>query len=274
MIELRLTEGGGMSYYQYGSMNKAAQLMSKISSFDQVNQQAIGLNNENRQNISDYNNILGRFRALRMKYNSLVNEWNKLENSKYNLNKDYTSLIETHNDLVEKFNALVEQNDSLLADFKKFELNDQNQIQLKESEILRLIQNLRSTQKVASETIADVNHQNALLKNKVNALQLFKSSTIHTVNKNKEFFAKEVKKRSRENAKNELALKVTKTQTKIFRQLWVNCLTGDERLKFINEQIIEADSQDNAKNEFSYSEAYAWLKRNETELLSRIDLLI
>lgn len=274
MIELRLTEGGGMSSYQYGSMNKAALIMSQINSFDQVNQQAIDLKNQNRQNISDYNNIVGRFRALRMKYNSLVNDWNKLENSKFNLNQDYSSLVEIHNDLVEKFNALVEQNDSLLVDFNKLELNGQNQIQLKESEILSLKQNLKSTQKVAFDTIADVNHQNTLLKNKVNALQLFKSKTISTISKNKETFAKEVRKRSRENAKNELALKVTATQTNIFRLLFANCLTGSERLEFINKHIVEADGIDNSKNEFSYSEAYAWLKRNDKELLSRIDLLI
>lgn len=274
MVGLRLTEGEGMPYYEYGSMNKAVQVMGHIRVFDEINQHASALEAENRNNVSDYNNVLARFRALQKKYNSLVNEWNDLENSKVKLNDNYTLLVEKHNNLVEKFNALVEQNDVLLADYNNFKLSSQNQIQLKESEILNLKQNLESTRKVAFDTITDVNQQNAVLKNKVNALQLFKSSMCSTISKNKENFAKEVKKRSRENAKNELALKVTTTQSTIIGLLFANSLTGNERLEFINQQLYEADSLDNSKNMFSYSEAYAWLKRNDKALLSRIDLLI
>lgn len=274
MVGLRLTEGEGMPYYEYGSMNKAVQVMGQIRVFDEINQHASALEAENRNNVSDYNNVLARFRALQKKYNSLVNEWNDLENSKVKLNDNYALLVEKHNNLVGKFNALVEQNDVLLADYNNFKLSSQNQIQLKESEILNLKQNLESTRKVAFDTITDVNQQNAVLKNKVNALQLFKSSMCSTISKNKENFAKEVKKRSRENAKNELALKVTTTQSTIIGLLFTNSLTGNERLEFINQHLYEADSLDNSKNMFSYSEAYAWLKRNDKALLSRIDLLI
>ena len=259
MVGLRLREGEGMPYYEYGSMNKAVQIMGQIRVFDQINQRASSLEAENRSNVSDYNNVLARFRALQKKYNSLVNEWNALENNKGKLNDNYAFLVKEHNDLVDKFNALVEQNDALLAEYNNFKLSSKHQFQLKESEILNLKQNLESTRKVASDTITDVNQQNVVLKNKVDALQLFKS--------------KEVKKRSRENAKNELALKVTTTQSAVIGLLFTNSLTGNERLEFINQYLYEVDMLDNSKNVFSYSEAYAWLKRNDSALLSRIDLL-
>ncbi len=273
MVGLRLREGEGMPYYEYGSMNKAVQIMGQIRVFDQINQRASSLEAENRSNVSDYNNVLARFRALQKKYNSLVNEWNALENNKGKLNDNYAFLVKEHNDLVDKFNALVEQNDALLAEYNNFKLSSKHQFQLKESEILNLKQNLESTRKVASDTITDVNQQNVVLKNKVDALQLFKSSMCSTISKNKENFAKEVKKRSRENAKNELALKVTTTQSAVIGLLFTNSLTGNERLEFINQYLYEVDMLDNSKNVFSYSEAYAWLKRNDSALLSRIDLL-
>lgn len=262
-----------MKYYEFGSLQSSAIIMSRISEFDKVNQRAYSLERENQQNISDYNNLLARYRLVNKKYNGLVNEWNELDSANVKLSQDHCELIEKYNNLVTQFNALAESSDSILNELNNLKIGGKSQSKIPESQVIRLKEELSNIQKVTSQTITDVNHQNAILKTKLVELQEYKSTSISNASKNKETYAKEVKKRTRDNAKNELALKVTTIQTKIFRLLCENSLSGVEKQDFIKHQIDKENEADNSKNVFSYTDAYTWLKRNDKDLLSRIDLL-